>query len=246
MPNYHGYESTTTEHFAAQCGADVLRRRRQVQRSPTTRRSPTCLEWQKQLVDTLGGFDKLEKYRATFGDEFGAKNPFMTGQVAMRIDGEWRAGMIDDAEVEFDYGVAPFPVPDDQADRTARATSPARSSGIAQHQQEAERRLGVREVPDHRHRRGRELRQRDPQRARRRTRRWRRPKLDQDPTLPDVPQDRAEPEQQHDPGQPQRRRLPARPCRTSATPTSPARRPTCRPGLDDGGKQIDTDIAQAQ
>ena len=31
MPLYHGYESTIT-HFAAQCVADVLHRRRQVQR----------------------------------------------------------------------------------------------------------------------------------------------------------------------------------------------------------------------
>ena len=27
---------------------------------------------------SLGGFDKLEKYRTTFGDEWGAKNPFQT------------------------------------------------------------------------------------------------------------------------------------------------------------------------
>ena len=34
----------------------------------------------------------------------------------MSIDGEWRAGMIDEAGVDFEYGVAPFPVPDDKAD----------------------------------------------------------------------------------------------------------------------------------
>ena len=96
-------------------GPDVLRRRRQVdgQHRPGVQQ---MFEWQKHMVDVLGGYSKLEKYRTTFGDEFGAKNPFQTGQVAMSIDGEWRAGFIEDANVDFNYGVAPFPVPDDQAD----------------------------------------------------------------------------------------------------------------------------------
>jgi multiple sugar transport system substrate-binding protein len=71
--------------------------------------------WQQDMVKALGGFTKLEKYRTTFGDEWDAKNPFQTGQVAMAIDGEWRAGMAEDAGVKFPIGVAPFPVPDDQA-----------------------------------------------------------------------------------------------------------------------------------
>jgi multiple sugar transport system substrate-binding protein len=78
------------------------------------------LEWQKHMVDVLGGYDKLEKYRTTFGDEFSAKNPFQTGQVAMSMDGEWRGGFIQDAKVDFKWGVAPFPVPDDQADTYGR------------------------------------------------------------------------------------------------------------------------------
>ena len=79
----------------------------------------------------LGGYDKLEKYRTTFGDEWGAKNPFHTGQVAMSLDGEWRAGFIDDAKVDFEYGVAPFPVPDDQADTYGRGYLSGTIIGIA-------------------------------------------------------------------------------------------------------------------
>lgn len=114
MPNYHGYESTFT-HYAASWGAKYF----DDNGKSTVATDPgfeQVLTWQKQLVDKLGGFSKLEKYRNTFGDEFGPKNPFMTGQVAMSIDGEWRAGMIDEAGVDFEYGVAPFPVPDDKAD----------------------------------------------------------------------------------------------------------------------------------
>ena len=62
MPNYHGYESTI----------DALRRAVERRRtstptasptSPTTRPSRRSFEWQKDLVDKLGGYDKLEKYR---------------------------------------------------------------------------------------------------------------------------------------------------------------------------------------
>jgi multiple sugar transport system substrate-binding protein len=79
----------------------------------------------------LGGYDKLEKYRTTFGDEFGSKNPFHTGQVAMSLDGEWRAGFIEDAKVDFDWGVAPFPVPDDQADTYGKGYLSGTIIGIA-------------------------------------------------------------------------------------------------------------------
>ena len=38
----------------------------------------------------------------------------------MSMDGEWRGGFIQDANVDFKWGVAPFPVPDDQADTYGR------------------------------------------------------------------------------------------------------------------------------
>src|SRR6266498_304214 len=67
----------------------------------------------------------------TFGDEFGAKHPFHTGQVAMALDGEWRIAMIKDAGVNLDYGVAPFPVPDDQADSYGKGYLSGTVIGIA-------------------------------------------------------------------------------------------------------------------
>src|SRR5690242_6760046 len=87
--------------------------------------------WQANLVKELGGFAKLEKYRATFGDEWGAKHPFHTGQVAMAIDGEWRLGMAKEAGVKFDIGVAPFPVTDDQADSYGKGYLSGTIIGIA-------------------------------------------------------------------------------------------------------------------
>ncbi|BBA97470.1 putative multiple sugar ABC transporter solute-binding protein [Actinacidiphila reveromycinica] len=112
MPDFHGYESTPT-HFAAQWGVKWF----DADGGSQTAKDPGFTEmfqWQQSMVKALGGFSKLERYRNTFGDEFGAKNPLQTGQVAMGIDGEWRLGMAADAGVT-DLGVAPFPVPDDQA-----------------------------------------------------------------------------------------------------------------------------------
>jgi multiple sugar transport system substrate-binding protein len=129
MPNYHGYE-TTTDHYAAMWNPTYFddSGKSTVNTDPAIK---DMFEWQKHMVDTLGGFDKLEKYRTTFGDEFGAKNPFQTGQVAMALDGEWRAGFIDDANVDFQYGVAPFPVPDSQADTYGKGYLSGTIIGIA-------------------------------------------------------------------------------------------------------------------
>jgi multiple sugar transport system substrate-binding protein len=129
MPNYHGYESTIT-HFAAQFDPTYFDSsgKSTVGTDPGLRKA---YEWQRNLIEALGGFGKLEKYRTTFGDEFSAKNPFMTGQVAMAIDGEWRGGMIDDAKANIDYATAPFPVPDDRADEYGKGYTTGTIVGIA-------------------------------------------------------------------------------------------------------------------
>jgi multiple sugar transport system substrate-binding protein len=129
MPNFHGYESTST-HFAAQWSPTYFDAdgKSTVATDPAF---PAMFDWQKHMVEVLGGYAKLEKYRTTFGDEWGAKHPFHTGQVAMQLDGEWRAGFIDDAKVDFEYGVAPFPVPDDQADTYGKGYLSGTIIGIA-------------------------------------------------------------------------------------------------------------------
>jgi multiple sugar transport system substrate-binding protein len=129
MPNYHGYETTVT-HYAAQWDPKYF-----TADGKSNAASDPALAamypWQKSMVDALGGFAKLEKYRSTFGDEFSSKNPFMTGQVAMAMDGEWRAGMIDDAKINLNYGVAPFPVPDTMANTYGKGYISGTIVGIA-------------------------------------------------------------------------------------------------------------------
>lgn len=128
MPNFHGYESTPG-HFAAQWGVKYFDAAGKSQ----TAKDPgfaAMFNWQQDMVKALGGFSKLEKYRNTFGDEFGAKNPLHTGQVSMGIDGEWRLGMAKDAGMN-DLGVAPFPVPDDQASTYGKGYLSGTVIGIA-------------------------------------------------------------------------------------------------------------------
>ncbi|HEX3221326.1 MAG TPA: ABC transporter substrate-binding protein, partial [Nocardioides sp.] len=129
QPDYHFYESTIT-HFAAQWGPTYFTSdgKSNVGNDPALK---SAMEWQKNLVDKLGGYSRLDKFRTSAGEEFSNNNAFMTGQVAMMIDGEWRAGMIDDSNSKVNYGVAPFPVPDDMADQYGKGYITGTIVGIA-------------------------------------------------------------------------------------------------------------------
>jgi multiple sugar transport system substrate-binding protein len=129
QPDYHFYESTIT-HFAAQWSPTYFASdgKSNVADDPAL---TSAMEWQKNLVDKLGGYTRLDKARTSAGEEFSNNNAFMTGQVAMMIDGEWRAGMIDDSNSKVDYGVAPFPVPDDMADQYGKGYITGTIVGIA-------------------------------------------------------------------------------------------------------------------
>ncbi|GAA2742807.1 MULTISPECIES: extracellular solute-binding protein [Kitasatospora] len=129
MPNYHGYE-TAIAHYLGQYGSTYFGAdgRSNVATDPTV---AAALTWQKSLVDKLGGFDRLEKYRTGFGDEFSAKNPFTTGQVAMALDGEWRTASLAEDKPAFEWATAPFPVPDDQAANYGRGYQTGTIVGIA-------------------------------------------------------------------------------------------------------------------
>ncbi|WP_456845589.1 ABC transporter substrate-binding protein [Cellulomonas sp. P5_C6] len=69
----------------------------------------SILEWQKDLIDRLGGYQKLADFQAALGQEFSAENDFQTGRVAMNIDGEYRTAFIDDQAPDLTYGTAPIP-----------------------------------------------------------------------------------------------------------------------------------------
>ncbi|MER6444800.1 ABC transporter substrate-binding protein [Streptomyces venezuelae] len=113
MPTFHGYE-TTPMRLAAQWSPTYFTPdgRSGLAADPAFAKMLTA---QKDLVGKLGGYEKLERFRSTFGDEWSSEHPFHTGQVVMQIDGEWRAAMAKEAGVTFEIGTAPLPVPDEQA-----------------------------------------------------------------------------------------------------------------------------------
>ncbi|MEU1036810.1 ABC transporter substrate-binding protein [Streptomyces mirabilis] len=129
MPNYHGWESTT-EHYFGQFSPTYFDSsgKSNLAKDPAFTAGFTL---QKKLVDELGGYQKLEKYRSKLGDEWGTKHPFHTGQVAMQLDGEWRLGMAEEAKPNFEIGVAPLPVPDDQAVQYGKGYITGTIAGIA-------------------------------------------------------------------------------------------------------------------
>ena len=71
-------------HYAAQCVADVLHSRRQVQRRQRPRASPRSSSGRRTWSTSSAATPSWRSTAPTFGDEFGAKNPFETGQVAMQ------------------------------------------------------------------------------------------------------------------------------------------------------------------
>jgi multiple sugar transport system substrate-binding protein len=129
MPDYHGWE-TTTEHYLGQFSPTYFDSsgKSNVGKDPAFQAAFTL---QKKLVDGLGGYRRLENFRSTLGDEWGPKHPFQTGQVAMQLDGEWRLGMAMEAKPGFEIGVAPLPVPDDQADQYGKGYITGTIAGIA-------------------------------------------------------------------------------------------------------------------
>ncbi|MCF2529176.1 ABC transporter substrate-binding protein [Yinghuangia soli] len=129
MPTFHGYEFTPA-HAMAQWGPSYVGPDGKSNLA-TDPRPEQFLTYHKELVDALGGFDKLEKFRSGFGDEFSAQNPFQVGQVAMQLDGEWRTASIAEEAPDLKYGTAPLPVPDDQADKYGRGYLTGTVIGIA-------------------------------------------------------------------------------------------------------------------
>ncbi|MGQ9779733.1 MAG: ABC transporter substrate-binding protein [Bacillota bacterium] len=72
-----------------------------------------AMEFLLEMADLNGGIDKWNAFSAGFGS--GAKDPFLTGQVAMVTDGNWNyAGFIQNAPEllkDGSIGVAPIPIP---------------------------------------------------------------------------------------------------------------------------------------
>ncbi|MEU5898069.1 MULTISPECIES: ABC transporter substrate-binding protein [Streptomyces] len=129
MPNFRFYQNSPDRLFA-QWGPEYF----DADGDSRLADEPSTYKFFKtatRLADAQGGFDDLERFRMTFGDEMSSQNAFLTQKVAMHLDGEWRGLMLKDAKAEFNWDVAPLPVPDDQADTYGRGFITGTVAGIA-------------------------------------------------------------------------------------------------------------------
>lgn len=77
-----------------------------------------ALEFMKRGYDVVGGYEAANVFQSGFqGNE---NDPFISGQVAMKIDGDWSLAGIARYGPSLDFGVAPPPVPDDRFYRRGR------------------------------------------------------------------------------------------------------------------------------
>jgi len=71
-----------------------------------------ALELMKKGYDVAGGYEAANAFQSSFRPN--ENDPFLTGQVAMKIDGDWSLPGIARYGPNLDFGVAPPPVPDDR------------------------------------------------------------------------------------------------------------------------------------
>lgn len=84
-----------------------------------------AFKFDKEFADKFG-YEDIKKYTSSFGKYMSPENPFFTGQVAVKFDGEWLAVMIDKYAPNLDYGIAPLPYPDDKPElKNAGYASPS-------------------------------------------------------------------------------------------------------------------------
>ncbi|MYT71324.1 MULTISPECIES: ABC transporter substrate-binding protein [unclassified Streptomyces] len=129
MPNFRFYQNSPDRLFA-QWGPTYFDQdgKSRLAKEPA---SYEFFETARKLMDAQGGYGALERFRTSFGDEMSNQNAFLTGKVAMHLDGEWRGLMLNDDKAKFDWGVAPLPVPDDQVEKYGRGYLTGTVAGIA-------------------------------------------------------------------------------------------------------------------
>lgn len=84
----------------------------------TTPEAEEALTYMVRAYDAVGGYEKAKAFEASFGR--GENDPFVTGQVAMKIDGDWTLSGLARFAPSLDFGTAPPPVPDDRYHRRGR------------------------------------------------------------------------------------------------------------------------------
>jgi ABC-type sugar transport system permease subunit/ABC-type glycerol-3-phosphate transport system substrate-binding protein len=99
--------------YAWQAGGELMnpdRTRVTLTAAPVVR----ALQYMTDIYDDLGGFKQVDAFQSSF--QSGELDPFLRGQVAMKIDGDWALEAIADWRRDMDFLLTPAPMPQDQLD----------------------------------------------------------------------------------------------------------------------------------
>ncbi|GKX29955.1 ABC transporter substrate-binding protein [Vallitalea longa] len=82
-------------------------------------------KFEKEFTDNYS-YESIAKYGSSFGKYMSPDNPFFTGNVAVKFDGEWLVSIIDEFAKDLNYSIAPLPYPDDKPElKNAGYASPS-------------------------------------------------------------------------------------------------------------------------
>jgi ABC-type glycerol-3-phosphate transport system substrate-binding protein len=70
-----------------------------------------AMRWFRETSDKYG-IENLRNYGASGGNFASPQNPFLSGRVAMELQGVWMHNFVDKYAPDLDWGVAPFPAAD--------------------------------------------------------------------------------------------------------------------------------------
>lgn len=109
--------------YAWQAGGEFLNEAgtRVIANSPEVRRA---LRYMMDVYDDLGGAAKVNAYQSSF--QVGPLDPFITGQISMKIDSTWALQQMINWKPDMDFICAPAPIP---ADRLADGAKPITWAG---------------------------------------------------------------------------------------------------------------------
>lgn len=80
-----------------------------------------AMTWMQGYSRELG-VDRVRRFQEGFGNYFTPENPFLSGKVAMIVQGPWIANLINTFKPEMEYGVAPMP--------SVTASTPGAAAGL--------------------------------------------------------------------------------------------------------------------
>lgn len=125
MPTFHGYE-TVADHYLSSWDHTYF----DADGKSNIAKDPAFAEmftYQKKLVEDLGGYAKLEKYRGTFGDEWGSSTPSTPVRSRCSSTVSGGSGWPPTRRCRSRSGWRPCRSPTTRPTVTARASCPARS-----------------------------------------------------------------------------------------------------------------------